>query len=267
MRTVIFVSVSRPNIIKKLFTSLDLLECSKDTSLFVYVDTTDNQFFTEVRNLTEASKFEQSLCVQRKVKTKPPRYAISQRKWRIAAIKNESTQFILGADYVFSIEDDTIVPRHALKRLLDAYKTHPYAGLIQGAEMGRWGIPYVGAWKVDDIYDTKVFTSMMPDKGVQEIDCGGFYCYLTKYDTYTNHNYEPFDKGGMGPDVEFGLYLRQQGMRNYIDWSVKCAHYIEKTNEPITFDNTQALELQYSKDHRGRWRQHVKQEVELNVGN
>jgi hypothetical protein len=49
---------------------------------------------------------------------------------------------------------------------------------IEGVELGRWGVPYVGAWRADDVYEPTKFESAMPQEGptagsVEEIDAGG----------------------------------------------------------------------------------------------
>ena len=58
---------------------------------------------------------------------------------RIAAIHNEIHKLIKPCEYVFLIEDDGALPPDALSRLLADYKAHPYAGFIEGVELGRWG--------------------------------------------------------------------------------------------------------------------------------
>jgi hypothetical protein len=46
-----------------------------------------------------------------------------------------------ACEYVFLIEEDGALPPDALSRLLADYKAHPYAGFIEGVELGRWGSP------------------------------------------------------------------------------------------------------------------------------
>lgn len=262
MFVTIFVPISRDTFLQELFTSLEMLKCDTNhTSLLIYVDSHDKKLYEKCRVYTDNSKFGQKLCVFRKSNKKVPRYSVDVRKFRIAELKNESTEYIANCDYVFGIEDDTIVPRNALEKLLKNYQQYPNAGFISGVEMGRWGAPYVGAWKADDIYQTKCMTSLMPADGIQEVDCAGFYCYLTKYQTYMQHNYEPFMNGVLGPDTNFGIALRQQGLKNYVDWSIKCKHYNDG-GQAITFDNTQPIELEYKQVEGGnRFRQNIIKQI------
>jgi hypothetical protein len=148
---------------------------------------------------------------------------------------------IKPCEYVFLIEDDGIFSADALRRLLADYQAHPYAGFIEGVELGRWGIPMVGAWRSDDVYGPTMLETVLqssvglvdvagrhvgyiPDKLVEEIDAGGLYACLTKYEHYARHEFQPYEGMAFGPDVQWGLSLRQQGYRNFIDWGVAVEH-------------------------------------------
>lgn len=223
-KVTIFIPISRPESLEVLFTSLEMLECdTASTNLLTYVDG-DEQLYTKVRNMTQLSKFYERLCIARGVKDLATQHGIDNRKRRISTIKNESKEIIEGCDYVFGIEDDTIVPRNALAQLLIDYAAYPYAGFITGVELGRWGLPYVGAWRADDVYEPSKLTTAMPGQGIEAIDAGGFYCYLTTRAHYMGAEYKPFGQNVLGPDVSYGLYLRQQGYQNYVDWRVSCDH-------------------------------------------
>lgn len=234
-KVVIFIPISRDQHLDRLFVSLEALDCDTETtSLLAYVDG-DRFLYERVSALVEASKFAGRRCVKRPYEK--PTNGLHARRKRIAAIKNESKALIGDCDYVFGIEDDTIVPPHTLSKFLNDYAAYPYAGFIEGVELGRWDIPYVGAWRADDVYEPTKIESLMPHRvkgltdadgspllDIDEIDAGGFYCYLTKREHYMMHEYRPFGYNDMGPDVNFGLFLRQQGFKNYIDWSVSCEH-------------------------------------------
>lgn len=223
-RVTIFIPVSREEHLDRLFASLEVLECNKEqTSLMIYVDG-DKALFSRSRVLTDASKFASRRCIHRGSGGRVIPFAMMERRRRISDIKNESKDLIDPCTYVFCIEDDTIVPPYALDSLLVAYTAYPYAGFVEGVELGRWGVPYVGAWRADDVYEPSELTSCMPGRGIETIDAGGFYCYLTKYQHYMMAEYKPFGNNDLGPDVEWGLYLRQQGFSNYIDWNVTCEH-------------------------------------------
>lgn len=248
--------VSREDHIDRVFHALEMLECDQAaTSLFVYVDG-DAALFVKTRNLVEQSKFDQRLCVQRPQTTKPKLYNIMSRRARIAAVHTEAKQYITGCEYVLLTEDDTVIPSHGLKQLLADYAAVPYAGFISGVELGRWGIPHVGAWAVDDPYEPSRIESPLPRVGLETVDAAGLYCCLTKADRYLKHEFKPFGET-LGPDFNYGISLRQEGFKNYVDWSVKCEHRTQ--DKSLTFSNTQPVRFTMTKE-RNRWRQQVTSE-------
>lgn len=254
-RTTIFLPVSRHAHLDAIFARLELMECeAENISILTYVDG-DAELYVKARNLTEQSRFKQRLCVQRPGGTSPPPTDINGRRKRIAAIHNEAKQYLQQADYVFGLEDDTIPPTNALHRLLDAYTAKPHAGYIQGVELGRWGVPYVGAWRADDVYEPTRIESLLPsgDTPLQPIDAGGFYCYLTQFKLYMQHEYAPFEKTALGPDVNYGIWLRRQGFQNYILWSVNCEH---RTNhgKSVKLGQTEPRQVAFEK-RSGKWLQ------------
>lgn len=247
----IVLPISRPEHLHKLFASLEYLDCNPDTtSLLAYVDG-DQALFEQASKFTEASKFKTRRCVHRP--QSKPTYDKEIRRHRIAAIHNELTALVGDCKYVFGLEDDTIPPRGAFRTLLKDHAIYPFAGFIEGVELGRWGFKHVGAWRCDNVYEPTVIetivrgmekhgeldeVSMMPDStfevgmrnvvrtqvDVEEIDAGGFYCFLTRRDLYTKHEFKLFQHNLLGPDVDYGISLRREGLKNYIDWSIGCAH-------------------------------------------
>jgi len=184
------------------------------------------------------SKFNERLCIQFKSKHKLRYYDLLGRRLRISDIHNESKQYIKDCDYIFGLEDDTIFQTNVLTKLLKDYAYYPHAGFIEGVQVARHGIPHVGAWKIDDIYYPTIVESLPPGVGIDEIDSGGFYCYLTKKENYMNHEYKPFGSpmNVLGPDVNYGLELRRLGLLNYIDWEIPTTH--KTKNKEITLANS-----------------------------
>lgn len=251
-KVTIFMPVSRKDHLDRIFAALELLDCdATKTNLLVIVDGSA-QLFIETRNKVEMSKFANRLCVQFKTKHILRQFDIMGRRMRISDIHNLAKEHLVDCDFVFGVEDDTLIPTNALRQLLKDYSMHPFAGFIEGIEMGRWGIPYIGAWKVDDLYEPTKIESTQLKEGLHEIDAGGFYCFMTRLETYKNHDFKPFDNNGLGPDVDFGIALRQLGLLNYANYSIKCAH--KKKTEDITFVNTTPMIVTFVK-RETRWRQ------------
>lgn len=288
MTATIVVPVSREEHLPRLFRSLELLECDAGkTSLFVYVDGNES-LYVQTRNLTEQSRFLQRLCVQRHKSLEPiQKFNLLARRRRIASIHNEIRGFLKPCDYVFLIEDDTVVPLGALKSLQKAYALYPHAGFVSGVELGRHGIAHVGAWMADDVYEPTRIESITLAQlvhdglasgqgyfepgldsggklteisymtgGPTNVDAAGMYCLLTKYDHYAKHEFKPFDGNTLGPDVDWSLSLRQQGYRNYVDWTVKCDHMLPN-GEVLSLSNTDIVQVAMVKKDNGTWRQEI----------
>lgn len=236
--------VSRDYYLKRIFTQLEMLDCDRETTnLLTYVDG-DLELFQKTRNFTVNSKFNDRLCVYRK-RGIPNVGSIRRRRQRIADIHNEIKDIIKDCDYIFMIEDDTLFPLNALKKLEEGYSLNPYAGFISGIQIGRWGYDHIGAWQVDDIYNLKKITSIPLGEGIIEVDASGFYCCLVKKQIYMDHNFTPFEDV-LGPDVDFGVENRKQGYKNYIDYSIKCKH-LTKHGE-ITFEKIKVIQVEFTKE-------------------
>jgi hypothetical protein len=240
----IVLLVSRDTFLNRIFANIDMLEAdSETTSLLVYVDG-DTELYQKARNLTVNSRFVNKLCIYRR-KGLPNVGNIRSRRKRITDIHTEIKGIIQDCDYILLLEDDTTIPLNTLKILLADYADYPYAGFISGVELGRWGYTHIGAWRVNDIYNPSQITSTPASTGLEEIDAAGFYCCLIKRDNYMKSKFEPFDNI-LGPDVNFGIKLRQSGLKNYVDNSIKCKH-LTKRGE-ITFLNSDIIQVQFSKE-------------------
>lgn len=223
MKITTILPVSRINYLDRVIESL-LNQTYKSQRLIVIFDGSNNDFIT-VRNRIVGLDFESVLCV--KSNSDKPALTIPDRRKRIAHIHNQFRDLIGDADWVFAIEDDGILPHDALRSLVRHVSSHNDTGMVTGVELGRWGAPYVGAWLVDNVYDTTDVTSLRSKANdntatIDEIDACGLYCALIRADRYKSHEF--FAYNGLGPDINLGLYLRQQGFRNYIDWRVLLTH-------------------------------------------
>lgn len=228
----IILPVSRPNYLRVVFDRLEMLECDRnETNLLCYVDG-DIQLFQTARDLTVNSKFADRLCVYRR-RGIPNVGSVRARRQRIADIHNELKANIGKSEYLFLIEDDTLFSSNTLRKLMNKLTESRNVGLVSGIELGRWGYLHIGAWRVDDVYDTKVIRSVPLEDGVQKVDATGLYCCVVRAENYLRHNFAPFNEA-IGPDVGFGIDLRRQGLNNYVDFSVRCTHMTVKEKIEVT---------------------------------
>lgn len=251
MTTTILLLVSRDTFLEEMFKSLEDLRCNlRETALLVIVNG-EKDLYVKTRNLCELSKYPERLCIQVKPKSKVRQFDIGGRRKRISMLHNVAREHI-NTEYLFGLEDDTIVPSYALEMIGEQFTEG--VGMIEGVEMGRWGVPYIGAWKVDDINNPQEIISLPMSEGLVEIDAGGFYCFLTKAEYYKAHEFKPFDNNGLGPDVDFSLELRRQGLKNYALFDVECIH--KRTDGDIIFGVTTPRRVKMFK--RGeQWRQNI----------
>lgn len=227
--------VSRLEYLDRVLESLEK-QTIKPTALIAICDVPDENFL-EFRNKVVGTPLLSVLCVQSN--NTRPAFAISERRDHIASIHNQARDLIADSDWIFSVEDDGILPPNALERLLEVSYYSPEAGIITGVELGRWGVQYVGAWKVDDIYEPKVITSLENKAGedsVEEIDACGLYCALINPKIYKDHEFH--SDNGLGPDVNLALFSRQLGYKNYIDWGIPVTHLTNRVGVEIEIPAT-----------------------------
>ncbi len=237
----ILLTVSRIDYLEKVITSLELLECNhENTNILAIVDGND-ELYLRTRNLINDTKYLERLTVRAKLDSQFSRLDVPTRRKRIAEIHNQAKTYISHNDgFIFSVEDDTTFPPETLQRLLKQATQAVSIGFVEGVELGRWGVRYVGAWTVNDIYLPTQFVSVekeplevMPTK----IDAGGLYCALIRTELYKAHIFNA--DNGLGPDINFGIDIRQKGYEAYINWSVRCTHHYQdgKEHKTVTADD------------------------------
>ena len=107
----------------------------EEVAILCIVDGND-ELFLNTRNRVESLRFKERLTIQMpssSVKT----FNLKARRARIAELHNEYKKYIKDSEFVFGVEDDTLIPHNAISRLLDDYSLKPEAGLIEAVEVGR----------------------------------------------------------------------------------------------------------------------------------
>lgn len=182
----------------------------------------------------------------------PNEVRLAIRRQRVAFVKNQSKKLIakLDGDIVVSLEDDTVFDLDCFCRLIKPLHEDPRVGFVEGVQVGRWGVKMVGAWRVDDVQNPKHASTVpymrdgIPQKfGYEQIDAGGFYGYATRKALYLEHDYYSGSSQPYGPDVNYGLFVKQQGYQCLIDWETVYGHndynvllYPDERTAVIAFD-------------------------------
>lgn len=218
--------VSRTNYLDQVLDAL-VNQTRRPDNLIVVFDGVDGQYL-EVRNKVVALPFK-VLCLPST--NLAPAHSIPDRRRHIVNIHNQVRELIGNCDFVWLVEDDSIVPLDALEKLTTDIQNLGVA-MVTGVELGRWGIPYVGAWRADDVTTPTKLTSLKnkaEEGGVEEIDACGMYCALVYSGLYQDHEF--YTSNGLGPDVNLGLGIRKKGFKNYINWSIHVTHLTNTVGE------------------------------------
>lgn len=161
----------------------------------------------------------------------PNEVRLSVRRMRIADVHNQSKELIARTDgeYIIGLEDDTVFDRlESFDQLIGPIYRNDSIGFVQGVQMGRWGANMIGAWIADDFITPSRIETLLPpstdNQTSQEITGGGWYGYATQRQLYLDCDYYTATSQPWGPDVNFGLWLRQRGYKCLIDWSIIFGH-------------------------------------------
>jgi len=253
MKITTILPVSRIKYLDRVLESL-LAQTVKIKSLIVIFDGPESEF-VQVRNRIAELDIENKLCVP--FPHVRPAYTIAERRWRIVRIHTQLQEVISDCDWVFSVEDDGILPPNALADLINVTKSHKDVGMVTGVELGRWGLPYVGAWRLDDVHSPSEMTSMENKAGeplTETIDACGLYCALIRSDMYKEHIFDT--SNGLGPDVNLGLFCRQNGYQNYVRWSVPVTHLGNHMNQEIEIPATDKSKvIKLTRKYGTTWKQ------------
>lgn len=184
----------------------------------------------------------------------PTETNISVRRRRIVEIKEQSKRIIklLDGNVVVGFEDDTIFPDEDTLMKLAMPMHNPDVGFYEGVQVGRWGARMVGVWSADDFEFPQIVRTLPLGEGEQLIDAGGFYGYSTRKDLYLDHHYKWDDTQPWGPDVNYGLWVRNKGLHCLVNWELPFGHDDHGTTAfPSTFPIT---EIVYNRDAQtGHW--------------
>lgn len=212
----LFCAFARDTFTKKWLDDLSTFKHDITRTRIVII--VDGDFSDTIRKLREYFKGKPYASVQIEVNRdhNPNDQKINIRRARIAFIKNQSKYIIKKwpSEYVLGLEDDSAFGDLDVADLLFPFTADQGIGYVTGVECGRYGVKYLGIWKADDVHDPKEVTSITPVDVKQhiEIDAGGFYYYLTPTKLYCEHEYS-WGHEQWGADVNYGLWVRQQGYR------------------------------------------------------
>lgn len=131
-----------------------------------------------------------------------------------------------GYDYVFMIDSDTIVPKDALKNMLD-----PAADIVMGCcpKKNRVNEYPLCPISCQDLKKSLTYEELQGTDRI-ELIVGGFACALIKTEVFSYLNYPYFkfvdyeDRRVLSEDYFFCLEAINRGYQIWADPRVKCGH-------------------------------------------
>lgn len=231
----IFCPFTRPHFVQRWFNDLastDLNPAQVNLALTIDCEGDEGgkviyaRIMNEINEWAAAGKDFRKFIITRNYDHHVNEMSIPIRRQRIADIHTQSKDVVsaLDGEFVLGLEDDTVFTNLCVQRLYQPFVDMEGIGLVSAYEAGRWHNKIIGIWNFDNVDDPKECWTELPGKGYEEIDAAGMYCYLTPTELYLKHDYGTDVIDPYGPDVRYGLDLRQQGYRNFVDWSQPCGH-------------------------------------------
>jgi hypothetical protein len=153
----------------------------------------------------------------------------------------------------FQLEDDTICPPDAFRRLWGLLMQDSRVGFATAIETGRNALPYspvrVGLHKIV-LKDGKLLKreSFDPDtQGVVEIDAAGVYCFAARTEAWKTGfiDYKPISNifSLFAMDNVLTYNIKQHGWKLLADFDCWCDHMQVSPNRIMLFSKEQALHM------------------------
>lgn len=185
-----------------------------------------------------------------------PAQGINARRVRIASNQIQLQDIVAllaregGYDFVWQIEGDSECEADCLERLIIDYeklKSRSF-GYISGIQVGRHGLYHLGAWNIGK----DEFTSIdYKKKGINRVDATGLYCLFAPIKVWLRGK-PTWDNEPWGPDVNWGLSLKDQGFKTYVDMDIKVGHRIKRGI--IYPEHISTCNVKFTKQEDGKWK-------------
>lgn len=162
----------------------------------------------------------------------PPPYEnnVLDRRLRITKVweRIQKEPFLDTVDLVLGTEDDCNFTPIQVSNLLSAYnhlKRDLFIkklGFVTGIQAGRWGVHYLGLWKLNHPTKQEVMrTGEYRPGAVELISAAGFYFFVCS-PLLVKH--AKFKTNSFGVDINFGMDLTKEGYRNYAVHDIVIPH-------------------------------------------
>jgi glycosyltransferase involved in cell wall biosynthesis len=267
---VLFVSLlSRDEVLDEYFEQIPKLGIS-NAHWLVFIDSDDENFIKKIKD--KAAVHDALFLSTRFFVTGEANLAESrdfeERGMRIAGfigtIINQARERIGGAKYIFMVEDDTIAPRNAYKKLKKIIARDRTIAYASGIECGRGFTKHTGICHLIEDGQGEIIGRDIPrmrNNGIVDIGGGGWYCWIGRTDALGDflekRKFRCYDGKMLGPDVMMIYDLGKMGYRCVTDLSVQCNHYDSRRRKWLPASTGKGYDITYHKE-AGAWKMTLK---------
>jgi len=257
IKITLYVPFSRPWAIEPFFTNLNKMDLPRESiELVVLIDTEDQNFVRDVNQkiewLESYGSFGRVHSMATVNKPLDKKCHVIERRMRIVENWGIAKKMFGKTDWFFGLEDDTLCPSQTFWNLFNVFVIHSSNELIkkekevvyvEGAQAYRQ-VSAVGAWHIGY---KEAYTLAPHPAGIEQINGGGFFCFLTKTEYIKKHKF--MSRNGLfSSDVDFVHRLSYKGLC-FINWGIQCGHLLE--NGKILFPDTMG-QIVYVRNN-GEW--------------
>jgi len=252
---------SRKILVPFFFRSLDEMDLPrKEIHLLIYDNTEDYTLEKELKEIASGliSQFKSVRLYKSFLKGKGNIIGSGNEIFRDSKLQNiwlmwKRLYKMIYTSTFFQLEDDTIAPPHAFKRLYRTLLKDSKIGLVTGIATGRHAYPWLpvrlGVHYVK-MRGMKVIErhSLNPNtKGIVPVDATGVYCFAARTKAFLT-GFEGYDPISLNVpffalDNVLTWNIKTHGYKIYADFSVWCSHLQCSAARIIAFGKKQALEM------------------------
>jgi len=271
---VTFISlISRDVVLDEYFGQIKKLGLPKGTHWFILVDSNNEEFINKIKKYQKENEKqflssrmfvtgEQNLSDSRDFESRGMRIANF-----IRIIINQAAERVGGSEFLFMVEDDTLAPKNAYKKLLPLISRGHNTVYASGIECGRGFTKHTGVcWLKKDgkgEITGRTIPSMKTIGNIIEIGGGGWYCWIGRARQLqhwtTKMPMRCFDGKMLGPDVMMIHDLHKFGYSCLCNTTVQCKHYDEKRKIWLPASDGKGYDIEYYKAEGDIWKMTLKE--------
>jgi len=270
---VTFVSlICRPEVLDEYFKNILEIDMPRNKMAYlVFIDSDNKEFINRVKNNVVRFGFSSIKIIMTHDEPVVNSFSFYKRGMRIAMHIKKIIEEI-KTPLLFMVEDDTLVPKDAYRKLHNHLLHYPNTSYVTGVEVSRGPTRHLGITHVEYDDNGEIVKKINPrpkKQGIERISGGGWYCWMGVVGDIKNIEYrcsdELIDERQIGPDVYFVSDISRKKVA-LVDWSIWCEHYDGNSKKWLTPDDTIYHEYNYHKEGNKWLRNELKQLVTRTIG-